>query len=84
MQMHDQVLLYLEELVGIWSVFKLNDLAVIMQLFLNRGTYGGDTILKKEMIDKYTSAPSMETNDNRRGITFDKPVRNGAGGPTSF
>ena len=32
-----------------------------MQLFLNKGTYGGDTILKEEMIDKYTSAPLKQT-----------------------
>jgi len=82
---HDQGAALLGGVGGHAGLFSnSNDLAVIMQLFLNKGTYGGDTIFKKEMIEKYTSAPFYETNDNRRGITFDKPVRNGAGGPTCF
>ena len=82
---HDQGAALLGGVGGHAGLFSnSNDLAVIMQLFLNRGTYGSDTIFKKEMIDKYTSAPFYETNDNRRGIAFDKPVRNGAGGPTCF
>ena len=82
---HDQGAALLGGVGGHAGLFSnSNDLAVIMQLFLNKGTYGGDTIFNKEMIEKYTSAPFYETNDNRRGITFDKPVRNGAGGPTCF
>jgi len=61
-----------------------NDLAIIMQLYLNKGIYGGDTLINAEIIEKYTSSPFYESNDNRRGITFDKPVRNGVGGPTCF
>ena len=82
---HDQGAALLGGVGGHAGLFSnANDLAVIMQLFLNRGTYGGDTIFNKYMIEKYTSAPFYETNDNRRGIAFDKPVRNGAGGPTCF
>ena len=82
---HDQGAALLGGVGGHAGLFSnSNDLAVIMQLFLNRGTYGGDTIFNKDVIEKYTSAPFYETNDNRRGITFDKPVRNGAGGPTCF
>ena len=82
---HDQGAALLGGVGGHAGLFSnSNDLAVIMQLFLNRGTYGGDTIFKEEIMDKYTSAPFYETNDNRRGIAFDKPVRNGAGGPTCF
>ncbi len=82
---HDQGAALLGGVGGHAGLFSnSNDLAVIMQLFLNKGVYGGDTIFKEEMIDKYTSAPFYEANDNRRGIAFDKPVRNGAGGPTCF
>ena len=55
-----------------------------MQMYLNKGVYGGDTIIKSDVIEKYTSSPYYETNNNRRGIAFDKPVRDGAGGPTCF
>ena len=55
-----------------------------MQMYLNKGVYGGDTIIDKKTIEKYTSSPYYNSNDNRRGIAFDKPVRNGAGGPTCF
>ena len=55
-----------------------------MQMYLNKGIYGGDTILSSDIIEKYTSSPYYNSNKNRRGIAFDKPVRDGAGGPTCF
>tara|TARA_Y100000385_G_scaffold281668_1_gene334861 strand:+ start:1966 stop:3816 length:1851 start_codon:yes stop_codon:yes gene_type:complete len=82
---HDQGAALLGGVGGHAGVFSnANDLAVIMQLFLNGGTYGGDTLISPEVIKKYTSSPFHESNNNRRGIAFDKPVRDGAGGPTCF
>lgn len=82
---HDQGAALLGGVGGHAGVFSnANDLAVIMQLFLNNGTYGGDTLINSEIIKKYTSSPFHESNNNRRGIAFDKPVRDGAGGPTCF
>ena len=82
---HDQGAALLGGVGGHAGLFSnSNDLAVIMQLYLNKGIYGGDTLIEPAIIDKYTSAPYYESNDNRRGIAFDKPVRDGAGGPTCF
>ena len=82
---HDQGAALLGGVGGHAGLFSnSNDLAVIMQLYLNNGVYGGDTIIDSAIINQYTSAPYYESNDNRRGIAFDKPLRNGAGGPTCF
>ena len=82
---HDQGAALLGGVGGHAGLFSnANDLAVIMQIYLNKGVYGGDTIIDKRTIEKYTSSPYYNSNDNRRGIAFDKPVRNGAGGPTCF
>ena len=45
-----------------------NDLAVIMQLLLNDGYYGGQQYLSPETVRLFTS---RHTNDTRRGIGFD-------------
>ena len=82
---HDQGAALLGGVGGHAGLFSnANDLAVIMQMYLNKGTYGGDTIISSEIIEKYTSSPYYNSNKNRRGIAFDKPVRDGAGGPTCF
>ena len=82
---HDQGAALLGGVGGHAGLFSnANDLAVIMQMYLNKGTYGGDTILNSDIIEKYTSSPYYNSNKNRRGIAFDKPVRDGAGGPTCF
>lgn len=47
-----------------------NDVAVIMQMLLNHGTYAGQTILDSSVIKHYTST---HFSDNRRGLCFDKP-----------
>jgi beta-glucosidase-like glycosyl hydrolase/CubicO group peptidase (beta-lactamase class C family) len=49
-----------------------NDLAKLMQMFLNEGRYGGEYYLNRKTIRKYTDCPSCETG-NRRGLGFDKP-----------
>jgi beta-glucosidase-like glycosyl hydrolase/CubicO group peptidase (beta-lactamase class C family) len=46
------------------------DVAVIMQLLLNKGVYGGQRLLDSSVIRQYTSSQFM---DNRRGLCFDKP-----------
>jgi len=47
-------------------------LAVIMQMLLNGGEYGGQRFLEKETIDEFTRIQFPE-NKNRRGLIFDKP-----------
>ncbi len=48
-----------------------NDVAKMMQMFLNGGVYGGKQYLSKEVIDLYTSC--VDCPENRRGVGFDKP-----------
>ncbi len=57
------------------------DLAVIMQMLLNNGSYGGEKYLSEEVIKEYTKCQYCE-DDNRRGAGFDKPVRDNSDGPT--
>lgn len=49
-----------------------NDLAKIMQLYLNGGSYGDLHFLKPETLNEFTRIQYPD-NDNRRGLGFDKP-----------
>jgi beta-glucosidase-like glycosyl hydrolase/CubicO group peptidase (beta-lactamase class C family) len=52
-----------------------NDMAKLMQMYLNKGTYGGEEFLPASAIDLFTSCISCKTG-NRRGLGFDKPEPN--------
>lgn len=57
-----------------------NDVAKIMQMFLNNGVYGGKRYLNSETVRFFTS---KQKDKNRRGLGFDKPVYgNGNNSPT--
>ena len=59
-----------------------NDLAKIMQLYLNKGKYGGKQFFSNLVIEEFTKCHFCEQ-ANRRGIGFDKPaLENQEGGPT--
>lgn len=47
-----------------------NDVAKMMQMFLNKGEYAGQQFLSKEVVEQYTSCQNCP--ENRRGIGFDK------------
>jgi beta-glucosidase-like glycosyl hydrolase/CubicO group peptidase (beta-lactamase class C family) len=80
---HDQGAAMLNGVCGHAGLFSnSNDLAVMMQLFMQYGTYGGERYFDQAVVKKYTSSPYFITNNNRRGIGFDKPVREGGSGPT--
>ncbi|MDP4207840.1 MAG: glycoside hydrolase family 3 N-terminal domain-containing protein [Bacteroidota bacterium] len=64
---------------GVFS--SANDLAKLMQMYLNKGTYGGEQYFKASTIDYFNSSPFLSAH-NRRGIGFDKPEMNSANGPT--
>jgi CubicO group peptidase (beta-lactamase class C family) len=49
-----------------------NDLAKLMQMFLNKGTYGGTRFLNTSTVENFTSRQTKFAN-NRRGLGFDKP-----------
>ena len=46
-----------------------NDIAILYQMMLNRGTYGGAVYIKPETVDKFTSKQSPIS---RRGLGFDR------------
>lgn len=55
-----------------------SDLAGLMQMYLNKGFYGGVQYIKPEVVDLYTGYQFYPS--NRRGAGFDKPVISGTGG----
>ncbi|WP_345170160.1 glycoside hydrolase family 3 N-terminal domain-containing protein [Algibacter aquimarinus] len=63
---------------GVFS--NANDVAKIMQMYLQKGFYGGKRYLKTQTVDKFNTCYFCE-NDNRRGVGFDKPQL-GDEGPT--
>ncbi len=58
-----------------------NDVAKIMQMYLQRGYYGGIQFLKPETIDKFNTRYYSKVK-NRRGLGFDKPQINPREKPT--
>ena len=58
------------------------DVAIIMQMLLNDGVYGGDTLLDANVIKDFTRV-QFGSENNRRGAGFDKPpLRKGDASPT--
>jgi len=53
-----------------------NDLAVIMQMFMNYGTYGGKRYIDSNTVKEFTKCQYCK--DNRRALGFDKPEMNPA------
>jgi len=49
-----------------------NDVAKIMQMYLQKGFYGGKRYFKQQTLDKFNTCYFCE-NNNRRGVGFDKP-----------
>lgn len=52
-----------------------NDLMKLMELYRRMGEYGGEQIIKREVMEEYTKVQFPE-NNNRRGLGFDKPLLN--------
>ncbi len=57
-----------------------NDVAKMMQMYLQNGYYGGKRYFSKETMSKFNTCYYCK-NNVRRGVGFDKPEKNG-GGPT--
>jgi beta-N-acetylhexosaminidase len=52
-----------------------NDLAKMMQMFLNGGSYGGRSYLRMATVNRYISRyNTREEEENHRGLGFNKPV----------
>ena len=70
---HDPGAAMLGGICGHAGVFSTaNDLAKIMQMYLNGGEYGGVHYFNPETIELFTTSPFLD-NDNRRALGFDKP-----------
>ncbi|MBN2756353.1 MAG: serine hydrolase [Bacteroidales bacterium] len=52
---------------------KTNDLAKLMQMYLNFGIYGGENFISKSTIKEFTKCQYCNSG-NRRGLGFDKPL----------
>jgi CubicO group peptidase (beta-lactamase class C family) len=61
---------------GVFS--NANDLAKLMQMYLQGGYYGGKHYLKESTLKEFTKCEFCKE-DNRRGIGFDKPQLSGSG-----
>lgn len=70
---HDEGAIMMSGISGNAGLFSnANDLAKIMQMYLNRGSYGGERFVSKATIEEFTKYQFPE-NGNRRGLGFDKP-----------
>jgi beta-N-acetylhexosaminidase len=56
-----------------------NDLAILLQMLIQSGEYGGERYYKQETVNEFTR---YQYKDNRRGLGFDKPIQDRDGGPT--
>lgn len=63
------------------------DLAVVMQMLLNGGVYGGQRFLKEATVEEFTKCrfckpgTGAQANENRRALGWDKPQPAGKPGP---
>ncbi len=74
---HDPGAAMLGGVAGHAGVFSnANDLAKIMQMYLNGGSYGKQQYIREETLE-YFNTCHFEEEDNRRGLGFDKPQLNG-------
>lgn len=67
---------------GVFS--NAEDLAVVMQMLINGGAYGGERFLSEAVVEEYTRCQfcDSELDEERRGAGFDKPVIPEGPGPT--
>ena len=80
---HDQAAAMFGGVAGHAGLFaNARDLAVLMQMLLDEGTYNGVQYLKPETVRYFTRA-TFSSNDNRRGIGFDKLPVNKKGSSTA-
>ena len=55
-----------------------NDVAKLMQMYLQNGYYGGKRFISKETLDEFNTCTYCD-NNVRRGVGFDKPQLSGSG-----
>lgn len=71
---HDEGAAMMNGVSGNAGLFaKILDLAKLMQLFLNEGSYGDDQIISTESVREFTRCQYCEEG-NRRGLGFERPM----------
>lgn len=77
---HDQGAAMMGGVAGHAGLFSnSNDLAKLMQLYLNMGEYGDERYIKESTLKEFTKCQFCY-NGNRRGLGFDRPNTDGSGG----
>ncbi|MFO8001133.1 MAG: glycoside hydrolase family 3 N-terminal domain-containing protein [Marinilabilia sp.] len=72
-RVHDEAAAVMGGIAGNAGLFSnANDLAKMMQMYLNGGEYGGIEYLGSSVVEEFTRR-QFPDNDNRRGLGFDKP-----------
>jgi beta-N-acetylhexosaminidase len=70
---HDETAIMFGGVSGHAGLFaNANDLAKLMQMYLDKGVYGGKRYIKEETLNEWTRTRFPE-NNNRRALGFDKP-----------
>jgi len=75
-KVHDEGAALLDGISGHAGLFgNANDLAKLMQMYLQKGYYGGTQFIEPNTISYWTSYPFSKEENSRRGVGFDKPDR---------
>jgi len=72
---HDPASAMMGGIAGHAGVFSTaNDLAKLMQMYIQKGSYGGEQLLLPKTLELFTTTPiNGNANGNRRALGFDKP-----------
>lgn len=71
---HDENAALLGSVSGNAGLFgTAKDLAILMQMYLQKGTYNGKRYIKETTLNEFTKIQYPD-NNNRRGLGFDKPL----------
>jgi len=71
---HDEAAAVMGGVSGNAGLFaSADDLAKLMQMYLQKGEYGGRRYLSQEVVEEFSKVQFPE-NENRRGVGFDKPI----------
>lgn len=74
---HDEAAAMMGGVSGNAGLFSnANDLAKLMQMYLNMGSYGGERYISKETLKEFSNY-AYKKDGNRRGLGFDKPALDG-------
>lgn len=73
---HDEASAVLGGISGNAGLFgSANDLAKLLQMYLNEGSYGGEQYIRQETFREFNRV-QFQQNKNRRALGFDKPLPN--------